>query len=153
VQERVPLMIGGSGRRVLRCAAERADVVGLTGLGATLADGHSHSVDWAPDAVAAGVEDVVRTAGAAGRQPELEALVQHVEVTDDAEAAAQRLAATVEGTTAADLLAAPYVWIGTVEEIRERLVHHREALGIERYVARAPALADVRRVLAVLPAD
>ena len=34
-QEPVPLLVGGNGRRVLRYAAEHADVVGLSGLGRT----------------------------------------------------------------------------------------------------------------------
>jgi alkanesulfonate monooxygenase SsuD/methylene tetrahydromethanopterin reductase-like flavin-dependent oxidoreductase (luciferase family) len=39
-QQPVPLLVGGNGRRVLRYAAEHADVVGLFGLGRTLEDGH-----------------------------------------------------------------------------------------------------------------
>lgn len=52
VQERVPLLVGGSGDRVLRSAAQRAEVVGVAGLGRTLADGHRHEVDWSPEGLA-----------------------------------------------------------------------------------------------------
>jgi probable F420-dependent oxidoreductase len=147
VQQPVPVMVGGSGRRVLQLGAEQADVVGLSGLGRTLADGHSHAVDWAPDQIARSVEAVRRDAAQVGREPALEALVQHVEITDDAGAAAARLAAEIDGATADDLLAAPYVWIGTVDEVRAELERHRTDLGIDRYVVRAPVLPDVRRIL------
>lgn len=56
VQERIPLMVGGNGRRVLTFAARHADVVGITGLGATLTDGHHHLVRWSTDALQRTVE-------------------------------------------------------------------------------------------------
>ena len=50
--------------------------VGITGLGSTLADGHSHGVDWSPDAVRRTVETVRSASDHRDRRPELEALVQ-----------------------------------------------------------------------------
>ena len=147
MQEPAPLVIGGNGPRVLRFGARHADVVGVTGLGRTLADGHSHEVDWTRSAIARTVEIVRSTAEAAGRQPQIEALVQHVEITDDAAAAAARLLEHVPGATVDDLLDAPFVWIGTVEEIRSRLLAHQTDLGIDRYMVRAAALSDARRVM------
>ena len=149
VQDRVPLMVGGNGTRVLRFAAQRADIVGVTGLGATLADGHRHDVDWSPSGLGRIVELVGSAAEASGRHPQLEALVQHVEVTDDAPGAAARLTAHVPGASIEDLLNAPFVWIGTVAEIREKLDAHRTGLGIERYVVRASAIHQVRSIIDV----
>jgi hypothetical protein len=74
-------------------------------------------------------------------------LVQHVEVTDDASAAAARLVTHVPGASEADLLGAPFVWIGTVEEIRDELRRHEDVLGLRRYVVRAPAIRHVREIL------
>jgi probable F420-dependent oxidoreductase len=147
VQDPVPLLIGGNGTRVLRYAARHADIVGLSGLGRTLPDGHSHEVAWRPNQVAERVELVRGAAAAAGCAPQLEALVQHVELTDDAEAAAQRLAADLRGTTAADLLAAPYTLFGTPETIAAELRGHAERLGITRYVVRADALDAAAAIL------
>ncbi|MEZ5167527.1 MAG: LLM class flavin-dependent oxidoreductase, partial [Acidimicrobiales bacterium] len=45
-QARMPIVVGGSGAALLRHAGRHADGVGLTGLGATLPDGHTHAVDW-----------------------------------------------------------------------------------------------------------
>lgn len=150
VQRPIPLLIGGGGRRVMRYAAEHADVVGLTGLGRTLEDGHSHEVHWSDTQLDESIGRVHAAARAAGRSPALEALVQHVEVTDDAEAAATALAAQVPGLSPADVLGAPFVWIGTVDEITDRLRGHLERWGIDRYVIRPPAIDDAIQLLARL---
>lgn len=147
VQDRIPLLIGGNGTRVLRFAAEHADVVGVTGLGRTLADGHHHNVDWSPAGLRR-IADIIDSASTStGRRPQVDALVQHVEITDDAKSAAERLTEHVPGASVDDLLGAPFVWLGTVEEIRENLRGHEAALGIERYTVRGPAVADVGRIL------
>ena len=136
-------MVGGNGTRVLRFAAQHADVVGVTGLSRTLADGHRHEVDWSPSGLSRIIETVRSAAQASGSRPQLEALVQHVEVTDDVSAAAARLTAHVEGASIDDLLSAPFVWIGTAEEIREKLDVYRSRLGLDRYMVRAPAISQV----------
>lgn len=147
VRDRVPLMVGGNGTRVLRFAAQHADVVGVTGLGRTLADGHRHEADWSPSGLGRIIEIVSSAAEASGRRPRIEALVQHVEVTHDAPAAAARLTAHVPGASINDLLSAPFVWIGTVEEIREKINEHQTGLDIERYMVRAPAITQVCDIL------
>jgi alkanesulfonate monooxygenase SsuD/methylene tetrahydromethanopterin reductase-like flavin-dependent oxidoreductase (luciferase family) len=149
VRDRVPLMVGGNGTRVLRFAAQHADVVSVTGLGRTLVDGHRHEVDWSPSGLGSIVEIVRSAAEASGCRPQIEALVQHVEVTDDAPAAAARLTAHLPGAYMDDLLNAPFVWIGTREEIKEKIHEHRTSLGIERYMVRAPAITQVCDILAV----
>lgn len=151
VRSPVPLSVGGNGQRVLRFGGEHADVVGVTGLGRTLDDGHSHAVDWSPAAIRRTVDTVQSSAAATGRSPQIEALVQHIEITEDAERAAAQLLDGVPGATADDLLAAPFVWIGTADEIRDRLRSHQNDLGIDRYMVRAHALADVRLIFEATP--
>ncbi|MFZ6005041.1 MAG: TIGR03621 family F420-dependent LLM class oxidoreductase [Actinomycetota bacterium] len=146
VRSPVPLAVGGNGRRVLRFGGEHADIVGITGLGRTLADGHSHAVDWSPSAIRRTVDTVQSSATAAGRSPQIEALVQHIEISNDAERAAAQLVDAVPGATVDDLLAAPFIWMGTADEIRARLRSHQRDLGITRYMVRSHALADVRLV-------
>lgn len=147
VQQPVPLLVGGNGRRVLQYAAEHADVVGLSGLGRTLEDGHRHEVRWAPEHISASIDHVHAAAHAAGRAPKLEALVQHVEITEDAQAAARQLTSRVPGLTIEQVLAAPFVWVGTAEEIANQLHDHLERWGIARYVVRAAAVDTARLVL------
>jgi probable F420-dependent oxidoreductase len=146
VQAQVPLLVGGSGARVLAFAARRADVVGITGLGRTLPDGHRHDVAWSEAEVRSSLDAIAAVAGAAGRSPEVEALVQVVEITDDAPGAAEALAQRVPGATPDDLLRAPYAWIGTVDEIRTELDRHRRS-GIDRFVVRPASVDAVRLIL------
>ncbi len=153
VQEPLPVLVGGNGRRVLHYAANHADIVALSGLGRTLPDGHRHEVEWSLERIEERLELVHVAAEAAGRAPRLEALVQRVEVTDDAEAAAARLAASLNGVTVDDLLAAPYVLLGTVPEIAQELRNHRRRFGIDRFVLRADAFDAAVAVLEHLDAD
>lgn len=147
VQRSIPLLIGGNGRRVLSYAAERADVVALSGLGRTLADGHRHEVRWNEAEIDRRMELVRSAAAGAGRAPRIEALVQLVELTDDAEETAGGLAAQVVGLRAEDALRAPFAWIGTVDAIAARLRAHRERWGLDRYVVRAAAVDAAHQVL------
>lgn len=81
--------------------------------------------------------------------PPLEALVQHVQVTDDRHQAARPFA-TEADLTVHDVLAVPYVLIGTIPEIVEQLHTARDRWGITRWVVRAAALTVAEQILAVL---
>lgn len=131
---RVPMLIGGSGTNLLAHAGRHADVVGFTGLGRTLPDGHRHAVRFQPDVLDAEVA-VVRAA-AAERAVELNVLVQVVDVTDDREAVAARLADEIEGLTIPHALATPFLALGTHDEIAEHLRHAEARWGIGYYVVR-----------------
>ncbi|HZG06592.1 MAG TPA: LLM class flavin-dependent oxidoreductase [Streptomyces sp.] len=149
VQTRVPFTFGGGNSTLLRWAGEHADVVALAGLGRTLADGHSHEIRWRGEDVDRQVELIERGAAGRGTAPAREALVQLVEVTDDAQAAAHRIAEQVGGTEE-EVLSAPYVWIGTEDEILAAIARHERRWGITRYVVREPALEAAGRLLARL---
>lgn len=146
-QEPIPLLIGGNGERVLRYGAETADTIGVAGLARTLPDGHRHEVDWSPSGINRIFEIIESAAARTGRGPEVDALVQHVQITDDAEAAATALLPHVAGASVEDLLSAPFVWIGTANEIAGQLEAHRRHRGISRYTVREPAIDDVRQIL------
>ncbi|MEV4482123.1 TIGR03621 family F420-dependent LLM class oxidoreductase [Micromonospora coxensis] len=149
VQRRIPLTVGTANSTLLRWAGAHADVVGLTGFGRTLADGHAHDVRWRTDQIEAQLACVA--AGAAGRDdpPALEALVQKVVVTDDAEAAAAETAGSL-GLTVPELLATPFVLIGTVDEIVAAVATHERRWGVTRFVVRADAREPLAPVLARL---
>ncbi|SCL68810.1 probable F420-dependent oxidoreductase, MSMEG_2516 family [Micromonospora citrea] len=148
---RVPLTLGTANSALLRWAGAHADVVGLAGLGRTLPDGYMHEVRWREADIEAQLACVA--AGAAGRAepPVLEALVQHVAVTDDAEAAAAQFAGQT-GLTVAELMATPFVLIGTEDEIVAAVAAHRRRWGVTRFVVRADALDPLTPVLARLTA-
>lgn len=150
VQPRIPLLVGGGNRALLRWGGAHADAVGLSGLGRTLADGHSHTVSWHPERVDEQVALIHAGAQSAGvTVPPLEALVQQVIVTDDREAAAAPIAKRLD-TAVEDLLAVPYLWIGSITEIVKQLHAARERWGIARWVVRLPALDHAADVLAAL---
>jgi alkanesulfonate monooxygenase SsuD/methylene tetrahydromethanopterin reductase-like flavin-dependent oxidoreductase (luciferase family) len=106
---RVRLTIGGGHPLILAAAARHADVVGLSGLGRTLPDGHYHEVRWTPTDVQRQLQLVRDEAKAAGNSPAIEVLVQSVQVTGDRTAAVEELAARIPGATAEDISRAPFV--------------------------------------------
>jgi probable F420-dependent oxidoreductase len=129
-----PILIGGNGPRILALAASEADIVGLTGItfshGGTgrdfsgfTAEGTDERLRWIRDAAGD------RFAGL-----ELNALVQRVIVTDDRATTADQLAAQWQPLTGADVLASPFVLLGTVDEIVETLRVRRARWGISYYV-------------------
>jgi len=146
VQDRVPFTFGGGNTALLRWAGAHADVVGLSGLGRTLPDGHMHEVRWDADDIDRQVELIEQGAEGRGSAPAREALVQMVEITDDAEAAAKEIAGRLN-CDAATVLGSPYAWVGTVEEIASELARHEQRWGITRYVVREPHLDAADAVL------
>jgi probable F420-dependent oxidoreductase len=144
VQAHVPLLFGGGNRRLLAWAAENADIIGLSGLGRTLPDGHLHEVRWR-------TEEIDEQVGALQGRP-LEALVQHIDISDDPEPALmERFGDT--GLTADELRRSPYVLAGTEDEIVAAVREHRRRWGITRYAVRAPALDLLPPLLPRLAAE
>ena len=134
VQERVPLLIGGGNTRLLRWAGEHADLIGLSGLGRTLPDGHMHETRWGAGAIDAQVE-------LCNGKP-IEALVQRVVETDDGGAAYAAMAAEFEEDET-ELIAAPYVLAGTRGEIAAKIAEVGRRWGITRFAVRLPAIDTV----------
>ncbi len=148
-QERLPILVGGSGPALLTHAAEHADIVGFTGLGRTLPDGHRHAARFQPPVLDEEVA-IVRHA-ARDRAVELNVLVQRVEITDDRPAAAATIADRVEDLTVDDALATPFLALGTHEEIAEHLRSAEQRWGISYFVVReaddfAPVIERLRGV-------
>jgi alkanesulfonate monooxygenase SsuD/methylene tetrahydromethanopterin reductase-like flavin-dependent oxidoreductase (luciferase family) len=150
VQEPVPVLAGGSNPALLRWGGAHVHAVGLSGLGRTLPDGHAHTVSWSAAQLDAQVALVREGAAGAGvAPPALEALVQDVVLTDDREGAARPLAHEAE-LSAENVLAVPYVLIGTIAQIVEQMRDMRERWGITRWVVRTDALDVAEQVLVAL---
>ena len=142
----------------MRIGAAHADIVEIGGLGRTLPDGHFHEPRWKAEQIDRVVDAFHDAAGA--RRPRLGALVQFVDVTDHAEAATARLRASLAEhlpaaalPTMGDLLAAPFVLIGTVEEITRKLLTARDRWGLVRYTVRAAAIDDIIEVMTALGSE
>jgi hypothetical protein len=117
-------------------------MVGFTGLGRTLPDGHRHAARFQPDVLDDEVATVREAAGT--RTVELNVLVQRVEITDDRKAAATAVADAVEDLTVGDALSTPFLALGTLDEVADHLRAANERWGISYFVVReADAFAPV----------
>ena len=148
----IRLAVGGGNSDLLRFAAQRADIVGLSGLGRTHSDGHRHELRWSRDQIQTQI-DVIAEARPAGRKPaDLEVLVQAVEATTDRHRAAQVFSEGIGGQTPVDdLLTAPYLLLGSPQQIADQMLRHQELWGINRYVVRESAIPVMEQVLRYWP--
>ena len=148
VQRHVPLLVGVNGRPALAHAARHADVVAPTMLGRTLEDGQHHEMRWEAERLDATIDYVRNEAGERWAQLELHALVQAVVPTDDRTGAAEDLGTRLALRTD-DVLATPYLCVGTTEEMASHLLACRARWGISYFTVRdiegfAPVMALVR---------
>lgn len=153
IQASIPLMVGGNGRRVLTFATECAEIVGVTGLGKTLPDGQSHEAEWSSTALDRTFGVIDSAAERAGRRPDIEALVQHIEITDDPRRAAEAIADLIPGASSDDLLRGPFMWIGPPDRIVAQIGEAERRWGINRYVVRDTAIDAANTVLSLLRAS
>lgn len=147
---RVRLAVGGGNREILRLAAARAAVVGLSGLGRTLPDGHMHRARWSAAELQTQLDVVAAESERAGTSPEVEALVQVVAPTEERGQTLDELAHRLPGPSVADLDSTPFVLVGTIDQMADQLRRQSEELGITRYVVREDAVDTVEEVLAAL---
>lgn len=142
-----PIFVAGGGPRMLRFAARQADIVGVNPSLPT----SEKRAEAARDGVAARIDEkfaLVREA-AGDRLADLtfHGWLRHAQVTDDGHAVAAEIA-TATGLSQADVLASPFVLVGSVEEIVERLEERRERWGYSYYTVQQPAAREFADVLA-----
>jgi probable F420-dependent oxidoreductase len=150
VGERVRLSVGGGHPLILRAAARHADVVALGGLGRTLPDGHHHEVRWSRADLDRQLRIVREEARLAGSRPVIEVLVQVVEVTANRTAAIEDLSTRIPGAATQDLARAPFLLVGSYEEMAAQILTQADELGITSYVIREAAVPALERVLSLI---
>lgn len=136
LQQRVPLLIGGHGERVVRIAARYADIVQFTGL--THGEGGDPSPGgFAVDAVRRRARWLADAAGERSAEIERSALVQATIIGDRA---AEQIAATARRFDVDEELIdhTPFVLIGSVAQVVDKLERQRADLGISHVVIRDP---------------
>lgn len=137
VQERVPILIGGNGRRVVGIAGRHADIFQYTGLthgpGGAISPGGFRPSDlvkrraWIEEAAGDRIGDI-----------ELSALVQRIAIgADDRGAVAE--VCEKWGLSEAEFADCPFALFGTVEQVVDKIHRLRDLLGITHYVVRDPA--------------
>jgi probable F420-dependent oxidoreductase len=127
-----PLHIGGGGKLLLSVAAREADIIGF--LPRARPDGQGQDiVDATAEALEQKIAWVREAAGARFADLELGILVAQVLTTQDREQAAQLIASTLASgfnVSTEVVLQAPYLLLGTVEQMCEELLARRERYGI-----------------------
>lgn len=147
VQDRLPLLVGGNGDRVLSLAAAHADIVGFTGFRHREADSTVQLSHFADAGLVERIEHVRTASGDRFADLELNLLVQRVQITDDAERVAAAMAERLEGITTGDVLGSPFLLVGTVEEIAAKVLDLRDRLGIGYLACFEPALDAMAEVI------
>ena len=148
VQYPVPLMLGAGGRRMLRLAAERANIVGI--LPVAKADGSGLSEkELSESSFVRKIELLRATAGERFGEIELNLLIQAVEIADDERAAAERLAAEWEEPVD-PILDMPFVLLGPVPAIVDKVLRLRDELGFSYLTLFEKDFERFARVLAEL---
>lgn len=145
-----PIFMGGGGKRMLTIAGREADIVGLHVK--VNDDGTVDAWERTEQAIAQKVEWVRQAAGERFAEIELNLLIGGVVVTDDRQQAAERRARESgrPGVTAEQLLASPYMLIGSIEQIVERIQGLRERHGISYFVVGSEEIESFAPVVARL---
>ena len=129
---RPPVHIGGGGQRLLTLAAREADIVGF--IPRARPDGQGQDItDATPEALEQKIAWVREAAGARFSELELGILVAQVITTEDREQAAQFIAQTLAAgfnVSTDQILQAPYLLLGSEDQMCEDLLARQERYGI-----------------------
>ncbi len=141
-----PLLVAGTGDRVLRTAAAYADIVGIAGTRQVA--GQPPGTFRLCTATEADERVAFARSCAGPRAIEWQVLVQLVRVTDDRRAVAEELAGQYgPGMSPLDLLQTPFMLIGTVEEIAAQVLAGRERYGFTYYTVHGPFAEEFAPVI------
>ncbi len=146
-----PLLVGGTGDRILRTAAEHANIIGLAGV---------YQIPGKPPGTfrlgtAAEAAERVRFArehaGERADEVEWQVLIQIVVETDDRSAAAKDVVACLGDTMTIDeALETPFLLMGTVDEMADQLIRARDRYGFTYLTVHEPYLEALAPVIAHL---
>lgn len=129
VQQPVPIMVGGNGDRVLRLAAEQADIVGFVGFTSGTGQTHSDLSHFTWRGLADRIAHVRRHDGDRFADLELSVLVQAVRPADDRRQAAVDFAQGVIDDVG-PILDSPFLLLGTPVELAAQLTRLRDEMGV-----------------------
>jgi probable F420-dependent oxidoreductase len=149
-----PVIIGGTGDRILALAARRADTVAVGGL--IQAPGKPPGTFLLQTAAEAEERVAYIRAQAGDRADDLElhALIQMVVVTPDRRSAAAKVAAEQDLNLSPDeVLETPFLLVGTVPEIAAQLRERRERFGFSYMTVHEPYMAALAPVIELLRED
>jgi probable F420-dependent oxidoreductase len=135
-----PLLIAGGGRRMLRFAAQHADIVGVNVLLPSAPD-QASARDGLPASIDDKFERIRTDAGERFGNLEFNAWLSVCRVTNDAVSLGERLSERF-GASADEVLASPLILAGTIEEMIHRLEQRRARWGYSYFVVQQPVIHD-----------
>jgi probable F420-dependent oxidoreductase len=144
-----PIVIGGSGPRVLSLAGQEADIVGFN---VSLHEGTLGGAGGASatrQATLGKLATVREAAGARFGELELEVYVHVTEVGRDRDAQLGRAASALR-ISSSDAAESPHVLVGDADEVCDTLVRRREELGISYVSVNGDAVDQIAPVVAKL---
>jgi probable F420-dependent oxidoreductase len=145
-----PILMGGGGKRLLTLAGQEADIIGLHLK--VNDDGTVDASERTEAALAQKVEWVRQAAGERFAAVELNLLIGRVILSEDQQQAAEQYIRQSEqaGVTVEQILANPYMLIGNIEQLTERIQGLREQFGISYLVLDADYMETLAPVVARL---
>lgn len=146
-QPHPPFVIGGGSRKILTLAGKYADIVGITNR--ALPDGAKDLEDLTAEAMERKVGWVREGAGERFSQIELNMICGRVVITDDREAAVAEMTTQLPLTTE-QILNAPAILIGSVDQIITTLQERRQRYGVSNIVIIEPMMEAFAPVVAAL---
>ena len=145
-----PILMGGGGKRLLTLAAREADIIGLHLK--VNNDGTVDASERTEAALARKMEWVRQVAGERFEAIELNMLIPRVIITQDQQQAAEQHMRENgrPGETIEQILANPYLLIGSIEQLTERILQLREQFGVSYLVIDADYMEALAPVVARL---
>lgn len=134
-QPHPPFVIGGGSRKILTLAGKYADIVGITNR--ALPDGAKDLEDLTAEAMERKIGWIRDGAGERFSHIELNLICGRVVITDDREAAAAQMTEQLP-LSVEQILDAPAILIGSVEEIVATLQERRARYGVSNIVVIEP---------------
>lgn len=146
-QPRLPILIGGGGRKVLSLAAETADIVGLN----PAARSGAHDLETDLDSTARATDEKRRwiEEAAGARLPDLELGMQvYAECVTDKRAEGDRVLSERYAFALEEAREVPYAWVGSIDSICEGLEAKRARWGVSYWVVPEHAMETLAPVVA-----
>lgn len=145
-----PFFMGGGGKKMLSLAAREADIIGLHVR--VKDDGTVDPSERIEAAIARKVEWIRQAAGDRFASIELNLLVSDIVITENRRQAAEHYMRerARPGATVEQILASPYLFIGSVDQIAEQICRLREQYGISYFVVDAGVMEAFAPVVAHL---
>ena len=146
-QPHPPFVIGGGSRKILNLAGKYANIVGITNR--ALPNGAKDLQDLTAEAMERKLEWVREGAGERFPEIELNMICGRVVITDDRDGAAAEMASQLP-LTLEQILEAPAILIGSVDQIIATLQQRRERFGVSNIVIIEPMMEAFAPVVAAL---